>query len=236
VPASPGAGPAPPLFGVQGISRVLREPEEVGRHERAYDALLHRDDCPGMFWNLYLKGLDDPQSSIHMQVWASQRHSEEFGVSPGFQAMRQELSTAPGPRGLMVGPLSPGYWRPLYEQVLEAEPTGCELDGDELGLALHGLTFVRPGSEHAYVDAEREVAAAFAASGGIYAMRCLQNLGHPGAFTWVRHARDPEALDAALARAREAEERRAGLASEETVARYRVWLLSTWPERRGAAS
>lgn len=223
-----------PLFGVQGISRVLREPEEVGKHERAYDALLQRDDCPGMYWNLYLKGIDDPQSSIHMQVWASQQHSEAFGVSPGFQALRQELSTAPGPRGLMVGPLSPGYWRPLFEEVLEPEPTGCELDGDELGVALHGLTFVRPGSERAYVAAEREVAAAFAAAGGIYAMRCLQNLGNPGAFTWVRHARDPEALDAALAAASEAEQGRAGLAAEETVARYRVWLLSTWPERRAA--
>lgn len=227
--------PAPPLFGVQGISRVLREPEEVGRHERAYDALLQRDDCPGMYWNLYLKGLDDPQSSIHMQVWGSQRHSEEFGVSPGFQALRQELSTAPGPRGLMVGPLSPGYWRPLAEEVLAPEPTGCELAGDGLGVALHGLTFVRPGSERAYIEAEREVAAAFAAAGGIYAMRCFRNLGDPAVFTWVRHAADAAALDAAADAASEAEQRRAAFAAEETVARYRVWLLSTWPERRAAA-
>ena len=234
--AAGSANHSPPLFAVQGISRVLREPEEVGRHERAYDALLQRDDCPGMYWNLYLKGLDDPASSIHMQVWASQRHSEEFGVSRGFQALRGELSTSGGPRGLMVGPLSPGYWRPLFEEVVRTEPTGCELDGDDLGVALHGLTFVRPGSERAYVAAERAAAAALAASGGIYAMRCLQNLGHPGAFTWVRHAPDRAALDAALASAADAEERRAQLAAEETVGRYRVWLLSTWPERRAGAA
>jgi hypothetical protein len=226
------------MFTVQGVSRVLREPEVLARHERSYDELLQRDDCPGMYWNLYLKGLDEPSATIHAQIWASQRHSEEFGVSAGFQALRGELSTAAGPRAHMVGPLSPGYWRPVLEQVLYEEPTGCADDGDELGLALHGMSFVRPGGERAYLDAERALAAALGSSGaddGVYATRCFQSLGQPNAFTWVRHASDAAALDAALAAVAEAERARGKLVAEETVGRYRVWLLSSWPQRRPAA-
>jgi hypothetical protein len=228
------AGASSELFTVQGVSRVLLEPDEVAWHERAYDALLQRDDCPGMYWNLYLKGIEEPDATIHSQIWASQRHSEEFGVSPGFQALRSELSTAAGPRAHMVGPLSPGYWRPVLETVVRTEPTGCADDGDELGVVLHGMSFVRPGSEHAYLEAERALAAALGlqAGEGVYATRCFQSLGQPNAFSWVRHARDGAALDGALDAVAEAERARGDLVVEETVGRYRVWLLATWPQRR----
>ncbi len=233
----PDASASGALFTVQGVSRVLREADEVARHERAYDELLRRDDCPGMYWNLYLKGVEEPDATIHAQIWASQRHSEEFGVSPGFQALRGELSTASGPRAHMVGPLSPGYWRPVLEEVVRAEPTGCAADGDDLGVALHGMSFVRPGSERAYLEAEGALAAALrtpAAGDGVYATRCFQSLGQPSAFTWVRHARDGAALDSTLAALAGPERARAELVAEETVGRYRVWLLSTWPGRRPA--
>ncbi len=206
------AGASSELFTVQGVSRVLREPDEVARHERAYASLLQRDDCPGMYWNLYLKGIEEPEATIHAQIWASQRHSEQFGVSAGFQALRSELSTAAGPRAHMVGPLSPGYWRPVLETVVRTEPTGCADDGDELAAAL--------GTPQA--------------GEGVYATRCFQSLGQPNAFSWVRHARDDAALDGALDAVAEAERARGDLVAEETVGRYRVWLLATWPQRRPA--
>jgi len=226
------------LFTVQGVSRVLSDPDEISRHERAYDTLLQNADCRGMYWNLYLKGLEDPNATIHAQIWASQRDSEEFGVSPGFQALRGELSTAAGPRAHMVGPLSPGYWRPVLEEVVRAEPTGCVDDGDNLGVALHGMSFVRAGSEHAYLHAEHLLAAALGSSEvpkGFYATRCFQSLGHPHAFSWVRHARDGEVLDAALAAVVDAENSRGELVAEETIGLYSVWLLSNWPQRRPAS-
>jgi len=122
----------------------------------------------------------------------------------------------------------------VLETVVRTEPTGCADDGDELGVALHGMSFVRPGSEHAYLEAERALAAALGlqAGEGVYATRCFQRLGQPNAFSWVRHAGDGAALDGALDAVAEAERARGDLVVEETVGRYRVWLLATWPQRR----
>src|SRR4051812_13764323 len=98
------------MFIVQGVIRVLRDPEQVRAGEEAYDALLHQTE--GMYWNIYLERLDDPGLTIHTQDWKEQATSEAFGISPGFQALRASGSTIGGGRAGAEGPLSPGYWWP----------------------------------------------------------------------------------------------------------------------------
>lgn len=202
------------MFIVQGVSDILREPEVVRQHEEAYDRLLHT--TPGIRWNLYLRGLSDPNRSIHIMEWQDQAASEAFGVSPAFQAMRSELATAGGPRAQMTGPLSPGYWEPVIERRAAPPPTGS--DPATLGFARHALVFVRPGQERAWEAAVRALIERL--SDDVATARLARNLGQPNAYTVLVHTRT-EAAARAIALPGEHVDR----ATDDV---YRVVLSSDW--------
>ncbi|GIW11900.1 MAG: hypothetical protein KatS3mg061_2957 [Dehalococcoidia bacterium] len=205
------------MFLVQGISEILREPEQVRQQEEAYDDLLHQ--TPGILWNLYFRSLTDPRRTIHLMAWRAQQDSEAFGVSPAFQALRERSGPARLPRARMVGPLSPGYWELVTERRLAPPPTGR--DPAQLGYARHLLAFVRPGQEPAWEAAARAQAAAAPASGEVVNIRVLRNRGQPNAYCYVAHTRT-EAAARALPLPLEAVEE----ASEGV---YQVILSSHWP-------
>src|SRR5689334_4362830 len=142
------------MFIVQGISRIHYDEAAVRDGEGKYDDILQSTE--GMYWNTYLKGLNDPSVTIHTQDWASQQTSENFGISAAFQARRSNVATNSGPRASMFGPLSPGYFRPVIDRIMTPVPVGRWVPG--LGHAWQTLTFVRPGSEAEYFAGQQELA------------------------------------------------------------------------------
>jgi quinol monooxygenase YgiN len=206
------------MFIVQGVSEILREPEVVRQHEEAYDRLLH--ETPGIRWNLYFRGLRESHRSIHLMEWSDQAASEAFGVSPAFQAMRNELVTGGGPRAQMTGPLSPGYWEPVFERRIARPPTGR--DPLTLGFARHAMVFVRPGREQAWEAAIRALIDRLGTD--VYTARLVRNLGQPNAYTFVVHTRSEAAARAIDLPAEHVEQ-----ATDDV---YQVVLSSDWADAR----
>ncbi|MCS6802267.1 MAG: hypothetical protein RMM58_12655 [Chloroflexota bacterium] len=206
------------MFIVQGVSDILREPEIVRQHEEMYDRLLH--ETPGIRWNLYFRGLRNPNRNIHLMAWRDQAASEAFGVSPGFQALRRELAAEGRPRVQMTGPLSPGYWELVFERRAVPPPTGY--DPAVLGFARHAMVFVRPGRERAWEAAVRALVAQLTED--FFTARLARNLGQPNAYTFVVHTRTDTAAHALSLPS--------AVIDEATDDIYRVVLSSDWSDTR----
>lgn len=215
------------MFIVQGISRIFYDEAAVRDGEGKYDDILQSTE--GMYWNTYLKGIDDPTVTIHTQDWKSQKTSEDFGVSAAFQARRPQVSTNSGPRAAMFGPLSPGYWRPVIDRIYQLPPTGRWVPG--LGHAWHTLTFVKPGLEPHYLAEQNALADRLPQFGTVFTYRVFRNLGQPNAFSSILHhlESDGDAIRGAVA---ETFATLGGIVEQETAGRYEIILSSDWPERR----
>lgn len=215
------------MFIVQGISRIHYDEAAVRDGEGKYDDILQSTE--GMYWNIYLKGLSDPSVTIHTQDWATQKTSEDFGISAAFQARRPQVATNSGPRASMFGPLSPGYWKPVIDKIAKPVPTGRWVQG--LGHAWQTLTFIRPGREQEYLVAHRDFVDRIAVKDGLFTYRMFRNIGQPNAFSSIVHYDE----DASEAIRGEIAGHKAGLASiieHEWANPYEVILSSDWPERR----
>lgn len=216
------------MFIVQGIIRVLRDPAEAQKADEAYDALFQVTE--GMYWNMYMERLNDPTVTVHSHLWREQATSEEFGVSPAFQAFRKANASTGGPTSRPEGQLSPGYWRPERDFEYSDPPTGY--DRTKLGAATQSIVYVTPGKETAYVAAENAIGERLASIDGVYWFRFFHSLGFPNAYSRIIHWRDLAAVEAGTAALGELEEARKALIQEEQGDLCYVRIYSHWPERR----
>jgi hypothetical protein len=216
------------MFIVQGLSRLIGDPEEARTFEEDYDRLFHQTD--GMYWNMYMDRLSDPSVTIHTHCWRAQEDSEAFGVSPEFQAMRRR--TVPGGRTapLPEVELSPGYWSPSGEFTFAAPPTGY--DPATLGVAHQSILYVIPGKEMDYVAAEEEIGKRLASIDDVYWFRYFHSLGYPNTYSRVIHWRGKAAAERGMEALGELETVRKALIKDEQGDLCRVKIFSSWPERR----
>lgn len=216
------------MFIVQGVGRILRDPEAARAAEEHYDGILQHTE--GMYWNIYLERLSDPSVTIHTQDWRDQRTSEEFGVSPAFMENRRMVAPGGVPLSKSIHELSPGYWRPVKNFEYRTPPTGY--DYRTLGVAHQSIVTVISGRERDYEAAENAIGEKLAGVDGCYWFRYFHSLGYPNMYSRIIHWKDQAAAEAGVTALGDLEAARTALIKEEFGDLCRVKLFSDWPDRR----